>query len=285
MALVTRSRLAGFLAGAWALLVFASPVAAGPPLGGIRLDDSNGQTTYLSRCSRLRKDSSIWNCYVTRLLADIEASKDPAHELPRIDRKVRAGGGYLESNCHMMMHVVGRVYARKHTVTLGNLQRYLPRSNDPGCSAGFGMGMVMTLGSEIGRLGPDGAIKLCMSAPTRFRSYTCIHTLGHAYMRLYHGQLKFGICRLRRRPIARRVLTTTTGCRSPVGTAHSAHRVRRRRRGNSAATRSAHSSGRAGTATFSSCRPSSYPRAPSASAGSAPGSQLFSAGAASARRR
>jgi hypothetical protein len=202
MALVTRSRLAGFLAGAWALLVFASPVAAGPPLGGIRLDDSNGQTTYLSRCSRLRKDSSIWNCYVTRLLADIEASKDPAHELPRIDRKVRAGGGYLESNCHMMMHVVGRVYARKHTVTLGNLQRYLPRSNDPGCSAGFGMGMVMTLGSEIGRLGPDGAIKLCMSAPTRFRSYTCIHTLGHAYMRVYHGQLKFGIKACRTLPAA-----------------------------------------------------------------------------------
>jgi len=55
------------------------------------------------------------------------------------------------------------------------------------------MGMVMTLGSEIGRLGPDGAVKLCMRAPTRFRSYTCIHTLGHAYMRLYHGQLSFGI--------------------------------------------------------------------------------------------
>jgi len=91
------------------------------------------------------------------------------------------------------MHVVGRTYARKHHVILSNLQRFLPRSNDPGCSAGFGMGMVMTLGSEIGRLGPDGAIKLCQRAPTRFRSYTCIHTLGHAYMRLYHGQLNFGV--------------------------------------------------------------------------------------------
>jgi hypothetical protein len=202
MPLVTRSRLALLLAGVGALFALASPAVAAPPLGGIREDDSSGRTTYLSRCSLLRKDASIWNCYVTRLFADVEASKDPADELPRIDRKVRAGGGYLEGNCHMMMHVVGRKYARKHNVTLGNLQRYLPRSNDPGCSAGFGMGMVMTLGSEIGRLGPNGAIKLCLRAPTRFRSYTCIHTLGHAYMRLYHGQLRFGIKACRTLPAA-----------------------------------------------------------------------------------
>jgi hypothetical protein len=190
---VKRLRFLLVLAAAGAMLALPSPAPAGPPLGGIRMDDSNGRTTYLSRCSLLRKDSSIWNCYVTRLLADVDRSKDPADELPRIDRKVRAGGGYLESNCHMMMHVVGRKYALRHHVSLANLQRYLPRSNDPGCSAGFGMGMVMTLGSQIGRLGPDGAVKLCLQAPTRFRSYTCIHTLGHAYMRLYHGQLAFGI--------------------------------------------------------------------------------------------
>ncbi len=176
--------------------------SAGPPPGGIILGDNNARTTYLSRCSLLRKEASIWNCYVSRLFADVEKSRDPAHELPRIDVKVRAGGGYLEGNCHMMMHVVGRMYARRHHVTLENLQRYLPRSNDPGCSAGFGMGMVMTLGSQIGRLGADGAIKLCMRAPTRFRSYTCVHTLGHAYMRLYHGQLAFGVRACRQLPAA-----------------------------------------------------------------------------------
>jgi hypothetical protein len=175
-----------------AVLAWTAAAAAGPPPGGIPLDQYN-RTTFLSRCSLLKHETAEWNCYVTRLLADIERSHDPAHELPRIDRRVRAGGGYLEANCHMMMHVVGRMYARRQHITLQNLQRYLPRSNDPGCSAGFGMGMVMTLGSQIGRLGPDGAIKLCMRAPTRFRSYTCIHTLGHAYMRLYHGQLAFGL--------------------------------------------------------------------------------------------
>jgi hypothetical protein len=171
----------------------AASAAAGPPQNGILEGDGSGKTTYLSRCSLLRKQQSIWDCYVTRLLADVEKSRDPANELPRIDKKVRAGGGYLLSSCHMMMHEVGRKYARRHDISLANLQRYLPRSNDPGCSAGFGMGMVLTLGTEIGRLGPDGAIKLCMRAPTRFRSYTCVHTLGHAYMRLYHDQLPFGI--------------------------------------------------------------------------------------------
>jgi hypothetical protein len=167
--------------------------AAAPPRGGTPLGDSPARSTYLSRCLLLRTDAKIWNCYVSRLLADVEKSRDPAKELPRIDSKVRAAGGYLLGNCHMMMHVVGRKYALRHDVSLANLQKYLPRSNDPGCSAGFGMGMVMTLGNEIGRLGPDGAIKLCQRAPTRFRSYTCIHTLGHAYMRLYHGKLAFGV--------------------------------------------------------------------------------------------
>ena len=178
-----------------ALLCFlpAGSAVAGPPLGGFLQSGNDGKRTYLSRCSLLHGDQKIWNCYVTRLLADVEKSHDPAHELPRIDVKVRAGGGYLESACHMMMHEVGRKYAERHHITLANLQQYLPRSNDPGCSAGFGMGMVLTLGAQIGQLGPQGAIKLCMRAPTRYRSYTCVHTLGHAYMRLYHEQLPFAI--------------------------------------------------------------------------------------------
>jgi hypothetical protein len=175
---------------------------AGPPPGGfLEGPDATGTRPYLSRCSLLHGQQTIWNCYVTRLLAEIEKSRDPAHQLPRIDVKVRAAGGYLESSCHMMMHQVGRMYARRHHVTLADLQRYLPRSNDPGCSAGFGMGMVLTLGPQIGQLGPQGAIKLCMKAPTRYRSYTCVHTLGHAYMRLYHEQLPFAVQACRALPV------------------------------------------------------------------------------------
>jgi hypothetical protein len=185
------------------LVLPAGRASAGPPLGGfLEGPDQSATRSYLSRCGLLHGQQTIWNCYVTRLYADVEKSGDPAHELPRIDLKVRAGGGYLESACHMMMHQVGRMYARKHRVTLANLQRYLPRSNDPGCSAGFGMGMVLTLGPQIGQLGPEGAIKLCMKAPTRYRSYTCVHTLGHAYMRLYHEQLPFAIQACRALPMS-----------------------------------------------------------------------------------
>src|SRR3954452_7597627 len=176
-----------------ALLWQAAGASAGPPLGGFLEGSNDGRTTYLSRCSLLRTDTKIWNCYVTRLLADVQKSGDSAHELPRIDVKVRAGGGYLESACHMMMHQVGRMYARRHHVTLANLQKYLPLSNDPGCSAGFGMGMVMALGAQITHGGAKGAYAMCNRAPTRFREYTCFHSLGHAYMRYYDGYLSYGL--------------------------------------------------------------------------------------------
>src|SRR5204863_8970921 len=100
-----------------------------------------------------------------RFLPDIDQSHAPAKELPRLDRRARAVGGYVESNCHMMMHVVGRTYGREHHVTLETLQRYLPRSNDPGCSAGFGMGLVMYLAPQIHNLDAKAVVHMCMSLP------------------------------------------------------------------------------------------------------------------------
>jgi hypothetical protein len=187
-----RHRLILILASA-AVGVSAFAVQAGAGRAGVPVvpvfDDNSG----FMRTCLFAPQARVRACYIRRLLTEIEKSHDPAGELPRIDRRVREVGGYVQSNCHMMMHVVGRMYARRNHVTLANLQRNLPRSNDPGCSAGFGMGLVMALGGEIGRLGPDGALQICRRAPTRFRSYTCIHSLGHAYMRLYHSQLGFAL--------------------------------------------------------------------------------------------
>jgi len=160
--------------------------AAGPP----QMDAGFG---FLSYCQLKKTRGATWSCYVTGLLADIERSRDPANELPRLDGLAHRARGFLEGNCHMLMHEVGRRYALRHRVTLATLQRNLPRSNDPGCSAGFGMGLVMALGPQIGKLGPKGAVRTCLSAPTRFRQYTCVHSLGHAYMRLYHGLLAYGL--------------------------------------------------------------------------------------------
>jgi hypothetical protein len=180
--------LAGAAVGVSVLAVQAGAGTAGVPVVPVY----DGNSGFMRTCV-FAPQGRVRACYIRRLLTLIEKSHDPANELPRIDRRVRRVGGYVESNCHMMMHVVGRMYARRNHVTLANLQRNLPRSNDPGCSAGFGMGLVMALGGEIGRLGPDGALQICLRAPTRFRSYTCIHSLGHAYMRLYHSQLVFAL--------------------------------------------------------------------------------------------
>ena len=150
-----------------------------------------GQGTFLRECASL-PDRSRDRCYIRGLFAAVEKSGDPARELPRIDGTVNVGGGYLEANCHIFMHEVGRTWARRHRITLETMYRHVPRSNDPGCSAGFGMGMVMHLGTAL-ILEPRKTIPICSGLPTRFREYTCVHGSGHAFMRGYHGVLSSAI--------------------------------------------------------------------------------------------
>jgi hypothetical protein len=145
---------------------------------------------WLWQCTQIHNAEAQYRCYVRLLRQDIEVSRDPARELPRIDRRVVAVGGSLEAGCHVLMHQVGREYGRDHRVTLSTLQRYVPRSNDPNCSAGFGMGLVMYLGPEILRSGGAAAEHACGRLPTRYREYTCVHGLGHALLRAYHGALR-----------------------------------------------------------------------------------------------
>jgi len=127
-------------------------------------------------------------CLSGQALALVLGTHDPARELPRIDRYAHSVGGFLDANCHILMHPVGRGYARRIHLTLARLRDYLPRTNDPGCSAGFGHGLIMYLGPQIVRMGPQGAATACRRAATRYQRYSCVHGLGHAYMRLY-GEL------------------------------------------------------------------------------------------------
>jgi hypothetical protein len=144
---------------------------------------------WLWQCTQIHNAEAQYHCYVRLLGNDIDASRNPARELPRIDRRVAAVGGPVEAGCHVLMHEVGREYARDHHVTLATLQHYVPRSNNPNCSAGFGMGLVMYLGPQIIRSGGKSAVRSCASLPTRYREYTCVHGLGHALLRAYHGDL------------------------------------------------------------------------------------------------
>ena len=132
-------------------------------------------------------------CLIHQLLALVTASRDPASEVPRIDRYAHASGGYLEGNCHILMHTVGRRYGAQRHVTLEKLWHFLPRSNDPGCSAGFAHGLMTFLGPQIIVAGPKGVAAQCARAPTRYERYSCIHGLGHAYARLFLEYIDLGL--------------------------------------------------------------------------------------------
>jgi hypothetical protein len=153
---------------------------------------------WLWQCEQIHLAVAKFECDVRLLLEEIDASGDPARHLPLMDVKARTAGDALEGGCHALMHEVGRRFAREHHVTLSTLQDYIPRSNDPTCSAGFGMGLVMALGPQLLRPGGGAsALETCLRLPTRYRSYTCVHGLGHALMRGFHGDLELtvGACR------------------------------------------------------------------------------------------
>ena len=101
------------------------------------------QRPWLWQCEQIHLDQAKDACYIRLLRQDIDRSGDPATELPRIDRLARAAGTALYGRCHLLMHTVGREWAAEHHLTIEQLQNVEPRSNDPGCSAGFGMGLVM----------------------------------------------------------------------------------------------------------------------------------------------
>jgi len=147
------------------------------------------QRPWLWQCEQIHLDQAKDACYVRLLLQDIDRSGNPATELPRIDRRARAAGTSLYGRCHLLMHQVGREWALEHHLTLDGLQRVVPRSNDPGCSAGFGMGLVMALGPKLISTGGRSVLKTCVALPTVMRSFTCVHSLGHALMRGYHETL------------------------------------------------------------------------------------------------
>ena len=176
------------LAAACTLLVAqasgGAPLTPDAPIGG-------GATGFLSECAPL-PDVPKARCYIKGLLAEVETSPDPARHVPEIDAMVHEAGGFLEAACHSLMHEVGRTYAKRHDLTIETLYTYVPRSNDPGCSAGFGMGLSMYLGPKL-IAEPRSLLRTCSRLSTRFREYTCVHGSGHAFMRGFHSQLRDAI--------------------------------------------------------------------------------------------
>jgi hypothetical protein len=174
-----------------ALCFPAQAFQAATPIVGDSPMSANG--AFAPECLDVRPVPKKARCYSNALLAAVEASGDPAREVPRLDAQTKAAGGFVAAGCHVLMHPVGRAYAKRHHVTLATLQRYLPRSGDSGCSAGFGHGMIMELGPQIMQAGPAGALKTCLKLTIRVRQYTCVHGLGHAYMRMFDDHLQYAL--------------------------------------------------------------------------------------------
>jgi hypothetical protein len=135
-------------------------------------------------------DDDARSCYSREFLAMVDGLEDPRPAVARITQAARGEGGFLLENCHVVMHTVGRTYARDAGVELGTLMDYLPADNDPGCPAGFAHGLVTGVAPDIDPSEPREAASACDGAGTRFQRYSCVHGFGHAFMRLYEDQLQ-----------------------------------------------------------------------------------------------
>ena len=154
------------------------------------------RVAHLERCEGLSSDAAR-TCYTREFLALVDGRDDPRPTVQAITDSAWRQRGFLLANCHGVMHTVGRTYARDAGVTLETLMDYLPQSNDPGCSAGFAHGLVSGVAPLIDPRQPRKAAGVCAGSGTRYRRYSCIHGLGHAFMRIYRDRLApaLGLCR------------------------------------------------------------------------------------------
>ncbi len=185
------------MALAVAVLAAAGGAAARVVLGG---DDGDGvrvaRVVDPSECRRLSDDSAR-ACYARAFRAMVGTDSEPGPVVEAIADMAWSQGGFLLENCHGVMHTVGRGYAREAGVTVATLMRYLPKSNDAGCPAGFAHGLVTAVAPDIDPRRPRAAAAVCAEAGSRYRRYSCIHGFGHAFMRIYDDQLRpaLGLCR------------------------------------------------------------------------------------------
>jgi hypothetical protein len=168
-----------------AVLVLARD-GADPPVGAVDV----------ARCRGLLAEASR-DCYLRQLDALVAGRDDPLPAVRAIEAAARREGGFLLESCHGLMHTVGRTYAQAAGVTLGSLRDYLPRSNDPGCSAGFAHGLVTGVAPSLDPRRPSEAAAVCADAGTRYQRYSCVHGLGHAFMRIHGDRLPpaLALCR------------------------------------------------------------------------------------------
>ena len=186
---MSRRSLLGFVAVA-AILLAVAGVAGAVFIGDGRPDPPPQlRALDLASCRDLEGEDAR-GCFAQRFLSVLDGRDDPRPGVQAISDLAWDEGGFLLTNCHVIMHTVGRRYARDGGVTLANLMEHLPLSNDPGCSAGFAHGLVTGVAPDLDPSHPAESASVCADADTRWQRYSCVHGFGHAFMRLYADQLK-----------------------------------------------------------------------------------------------
>ena len=182
-----RSLRIGVVAAAAAVAAVAA-AAAFVLLAGDEEGASAARTGDPGRCLPLAP-AAARSCYTHEFTAMVAGRDDPGPAVAAIASMAWKQGGFLLANCHGVMHTVGRRYAHEAGLTVASLMDYLPRSNDPGCSAGFAHGLVTGVAPDIDPRRPRAAAAVCANAGTRYRRYSCTHGFGHAFMRLNGDRL------------------------------------------------------------------------------------------------
>src|SRR3954447_7426526 len=182
----------------WALVALLLLAGCGGGGGGSQAASSSAgdptaapATGDLGACAGQVQDEGR-ACYTSEIKVIVDRAGDKP--LPAVQQVSEASyaekSGFLLANCHGIMHTVGREWAIAHHLTLQHLMDYLPRSNDPGCSAGFAHGLVTGIAPQIQQQGAKAAAdEACGRARTRYAAYSCIHGFGHAFMRMNLEQL------------------------------------------------------------------------------------------------
>lgn len=164
-------------------------VALGVVLAGRGEDDRPVAAIQVEGCRGLLAEASR-ECWSRAFRAAVAGRDDPRPVVAAIERVARREGGSLLTGCHGVMHTVGRTYALQQGLSLAELKDVLPRSNDPGCSAGFAHGVVTGLAEDIDAAKPQEVAAVCAGAGTRYQRYSCVHGLGHAFMRIHGDSLE-----------------------------------------------------------------------------------------------
>src|SRR5688572_2557491 len=99
--------LVAVVGGALAALLALS---SGPEEKPGRARSAAPRAVDISACRGLGDDAGR-DCYTRRFLATVEGVDDPRPAVKAIADAAWRGGSFLRSNCHGIMHTVGRTYA------------------------------------------------------------------------------------------------------------------------------------------------------------------------------